>query len=123
MSQVAEAGSRQEATQKNQAATAMDGSAGVNWLAAGSRAKTAGKGHGWPGQRERGRRQRRAAQNDRTRGSHSGYRGFFGDYASSQNRLNGGGRIRTCDLEVMSLASYRAAPPRDGCAVLDKRVF
>ena len=27
---------------------------------------------------------------------------------------NGGDRIRTCDLEVMSLASYRAAPPRDG---------
>src|SRR4051812_7546529 len=26
--------------------------------------------------------------------------------------LNGGDRIRTCDLEVMSLASYRAAPPR-----------
>lgn len=25
---------------------------------------------------------------------------------------NGGDRIRTCDLEVMSLASYRAAPPR-----------
>ena len=24
-----------------------------------------------------------------------------------------GDRIRTCDLEVMSLASYRAAPPRD----------
>ena len=27
-------------------------------------------------------------------------------------RKSGGGRIRTCDLEVMSLASYRAAPPR-----------
>src|SRR5436190_13583293 len=25
---------------------------------------------------------------------------------------SGGDRIRTCDLEVMSLASYRAAPPR-----------
>ena len=25
---------------------------------------------------------------------------------------SGAGRIRTCDLEVMSLASYRAAPPR-----------
>jgi hypothetical protein len=25
---------------------------------------------------------------------------------------NGGDRIRTCDLEVMSLASYLAAPPR-----------
>jgi hypothetical protein len=23
-----------------------------------------------------------------------------------------GGRIRTCDLQVMSLTSYRAAPPR-----------
>ena len=27
---------------------------------------------------------------------------------------SGGDRIRTCDLEVMSLASYLAAPPRDG---------
>ncbi len=26
--------------------------------------------------------------------------------------FSGAGRIRTCDLEVMSLASYRAAPPR-----------
>ena len=26
--------------------------------------------------------------------------------------VSGGGRIRTDDLEVMSLASYRAAPPR-----------
>jgi hypothetical protein len=26
--------------------------------------------------------------------------------------FSGGDRIRTCDLEVMSLASYRAAPPR-----------
>ena len=25
---------------------------------------------------------------------------------------SGGDRIRTCDLEVMSLASYRTAPPR-----------
>ena len=30
---------------------------------------------------------------------------------SSRDR-NGGDRIRTCDLEVMSLASYRTAPPR-----------
>ena len=28
---------------------------------------------------------------------------------------SGGDRIRTCDLEVMSLASYRAAPPRVSC--------
>jgi hypothetical protein len=27
-------------------------------------------------------------------------------------KKNGGDRIRTCDLEVMSLASYLAAPPR-----------
>jgi hypothetical protein len=27
-------------------------------------------------------------------------------------RKNGGDRIRTCDLEVMSLASYQTAPPR-----------
>ncbi len=27
--------------------------------------------------------------------------------------VSGGDRIRTCDLEVMSLASYRTAPPRD----------
>ena len=26
--------------------------------------------------------------------------------------ISGGDRIRTCDLEVMSLASYRTAPPR-----------
>jgi hypothetical protein len=26
--------------------------------------------------------------------------------------VSGGDRIRTCDLEVMSLASYLAAPPR-----------
>ena len=30
---------------------------------------------------------------------------------------NCGDRIRTCDLEVMSLASYRAAPPRDVCVI------
>ena len=39
--------------------------------------------------------------------------GSAGTYADYQNRLDGGDRIRTCDLEVMSLASYRAAPPRD----------
>ena len=33
--------------------------------------------------------------------------------ANSWELKNGGGRIRTCGLEVMSLASYRAAPPRD----------
>ncbi len=57
-------------------------------------------------------RQHGAARNDRTRGHHSGYRGFFRNCASYQNWPNGGDRIRTCDLEVMSLASYRAAPPR-----------
>ena len=41
------------------------------------------------------------------------FRGLFGTYAVYQNGRNGGDRIRTCDLEVMSLASYRAAPPRD----------
>ena len=35
------------------------------------------------------------------------YRGAF-----FVRRPSGGGRIRTDDLEVMSLASYRAAPPR-----------
>jgi len=45
-------------------------------------------------------------------GSSSGYRGFFGCEAVFQTGRNGG-VIRTCDLEVMSLASYRAAPPRD----------
>lgn len=29
-------------------------------------------------------------------------------------QLSSGGRIRTYDLWVMSPASYRAAPPRDG---------
>src|SRR5918997_7008177 len=33
-----------------------------------------------------------------------------------------GGRIRTCDLWVMSPASYRAAPPRVGDATLRGRL-
>ncbi len=33
-------------------------------------------------------------------------------------RLSGGGRIRTDDLEVMSLASYLAAPPRVRVVIL-----
>src|SRR5262245_22646317 len=33
-------------------------------------------------------------------------------YFSAWGPKDGGDRIRTCDLEVMSLASYRAAPPR-----------
>ena len=28
-------------------------------------------------------------------------------------KIGSGGRIRTCDLQVMSLTSYRAAPPRE----------
>lgn len=43
---------------------------------------------------------------------------------------SGGDRIRTCDLEVMSLASYRAAPPRvrwsvrvGDCFLLPEREF
>ena len=36
-----------------------------------------------------------------------------GSRISRLRGLSGGDRIRTCDLEVMSLASYRAAPPRD----------
>ena len=35
-----------------------------------------------------------------------------------QVRLSSGGRIRTCDLWVMSPASYRAAPPRVGRTTL-----
>ncbi len=58
-------------------------------------------------------RQHGVAQNDRTRCHHSGCSGFFDVCASYQNWPSGGDRIRTCDLEVMSLASYRAAPPRD----------
>ena len=34
------------------------------------------------------------------------------DWRGSAGIISGGDRIRTCDLEVMSLASYRAAPPR-----------
>ena len=34
------------------------------------------------------------------------------DNATTGVLKSGGDRIRTCDLEVMSLASYRAAPPR-----------
>jgi hypothetical protein len=47
-------------------------------------------------------------------------RGFLTNSAAQQKTpqralggKSGGDRIRTCDLEVMSLASYRAAPPRD----------
>ena len=47
-------------------------------------------------------------------------RGFLTNPAEQQKTpqralggKSGGDRIRTCDLEVMSLASYRAAPPRD----------
>jgi hypothetical protein len=32
-----------------------------------------------------------------------------------------GGRIRTCDLRVMSPTSYLAAPPRDGHGILATR--
>jgi len=39
--------------------------------------------------------QRALARNDRTRGNHRGFRGFFGNYASSQNWLSGGDRNRT----------------------------
>ena len=34
------------------------------------------------------------------------------DFATGFRDTSGGDRIRTCDLEVMSLASYRTAPPR-----------
>jgi hypothetical protein len=39
-------------------------------------------------------RQHRAAQNDRTRGSHSGYRGFFGNNARCQDRPAAGCRAK-----------------------------
>ena len=35
---------------------------------------------------------------------------------------SGGDRIRTCDLEVMSLASYLAAPPRVSCISPERAV-
>ena len=38
----------------------------------------------------------------------------WGRMSSIPGQSSCGDRIRTCDLEVMSLASYRAAPPRDG---------
>ncbi len=38
--------------------------------------------------------------------------GFASSCEFDATTRNGGDRIRTCDLEVMSLASYRAAPPR-----------
>jgi hypothetical protein len=43
-------------------------------------------------------RQHEAAQNARTRGHHSGERGFLGNYASYPNWASGQHRIRTCDL-------------------------
>ena len=42
---------------------------------------------------------------------------------SCGRKESGGDRIRTCDLEVMSLASYRAAPPRDVCCCGRKTGF
>jgi hypothetical protein len=35
---------------------------------------------------------------------------------------SGGDRIRTCDLEVMSLASYLAAPPRVRSSIITHRL-
>ena len=42
-----------------------------------------------------------------------GKRVFLGSCECFGKHSSSGDRIRTCDLEVMSLASYRAAPPRD----------
>ena len=36
----------------------------------------------------------------------------------SANIYSSGDRIRTCDLEVMSLASYLAAPPRASVSII-----
>ena len=36
-----------------------------------------------------------------------------GANAEKKEGIGGGGRIRTCGLQVMSLTSYRAALPRD----------
>ncbi len=64
--------------------------------------KTAGRSHGWPGVYEE---RQDAAANQRKSPPGPGWPGG--------RKVSGGDRIRTCDLEVMSLASYRAAPPRD----------
>lgn len=37
---------------------------------------------------------------------------YLAVFQSHNRKTSGADRIRTCDLEVMSLASYRAAPPR-----------
>ncbi len=42
--------------------------------------------------------------------------GFASDCDYAAITRSGGDRIRTCDLEVMSLASYRTAPPRVLCS-------
>ena len=53
-------------------------------------------------------RQHGAAQNARTRGHHSGERGFLGNHASCQNwpspTDSGQHRIRTCDLYGVNVA-------------------
>ena len=41
--------------------------------------------------------------------------------SAHSGKTGGGGRIRTCDLQVMSLTSYRAAPPRHPWRILLKR--
>ena len=97
----------------------MDGPAGVK-AAARRRAKKARRGHGWPGGRKGGRMPRKK----QPAGAMDGPAGVkaAGCRAKKARRghgwpggreVSGGDRIRTCDLEVMSLASYRAAPPRD----------
>ncbi len=52
------------------------------------------------------------AENDRTPCCARGQAESAGS-ARPGGIISGEDRIRTCDLEVMSLASYRAAPPRD----------
>ncbi len=62
---------------------------------------------------------------EKIRGWMLAYLRFYPKYLFCDNLFGCGDRIRTCDLEVMSLASYRAAPPRDvsrHCAARGKKL-
>jgi hypothetical protein len=48
-------------------------------------------------------------------GEPRGYAKIFQRVPLTATPVSSGDRIRTCDLEVMSLASYLAAPPRASC--------
>ena len=58
----------------------------------------------WLGEALTFKRPRTAARNARTRGHHSGERGFLGNHASLEDWASGQHRIRTCDLYGVNVA-------------------